>query len=48
MTGDQGQAHYEIGVEFTDLTDEGRTLLKAFIDYLAVMEVNAEGEKADD
>jgi hypothetical protein len=35
-------------VEFTDLTDEGRTLLKAFIDYLAVMEVNAEGEKADD
>jgi hypothetical protein len=48
MTGDQGQALYEIGVEFTDLTDEDRTLLKAFIDYLAVMEVNAEGEKADD
>jgi c-di-GMP-binding flagellar brake protein YcgR len=47
MVGDQGQAHYEIGVEFTDLTDEDRTLLKAFIDYLAVMEVNAEGEKAD-
>jgi c-di-GMP-binding flagellar brake protein YcgR len=48
MAGDQGQAHYEIGVEFTDLTDEDRTLLKAFIDYLAVTEVNAEGEKADD
>jgi Tfp pilus assembly protein PilZ len=47
MAGDTGQAPYEIGVEFTDLTDEGRTLLKAFIDYLAVMEVHAEGEKAD-
>jgi hypothetical protein len=47
MAGAKGQSPYEIGVEFTDLTDEGRTLLKAFIDYLAVMEVHAEGEKAD-
>lgn len=47
MTEDKGQAYYEIGVEFTDLTDKDRTLLQTFIDYLAVMEVNAEGEKAD-
>jgi hypothetical protein len=48
MAGDTGQAPYEIGVEFTDLTDEDRTLLKVFIDYLTEMEVNAGREKADD
>ena len=47
MTEDKGQAYYEIGVEFTDLTDKDRKLLQTFIDYLAVMEVNADGEKAD-
>jgi hypothetical protein len=47
MAGDQGQAHYEIGVEFTDLTDKGRTLLKTFIDDLAVKKGDPEGEKAD-
>ncbi len=47
MAGDTGQAPYEIGVEFTDLTDEDRTLLQAFINYLAEMEVNAGREKAD-
>ena len=35
MTDDNGKAHYEIGVEFKDLTDKDRTLLKTFIDYLA-------------
>ncbi len=47
MTEAKEQAYYEIGVEFTDLPDKDRTLLQTFIDYLAVMEVNAEGEKAD-
>ncbi len=46
MSGGKGQAFYEIGVEFTGLRDEGRTSLKAFIDYLAVMDANAEGEKS--
>jgi c-di-GMP-binding flagellar brake protein YcgR len=35
MTGDKGQALYEIGVEFSDLTDKDRTFLRTFIDYLA-------------
>jgi len=47
MTEDKGQAYYEIGVEFTDLMDEDRKLLQTFINYLAVMEVNGDGEKAD-
>ncbi len=37
-TEDEGQAHYEIGVEFSDLTDKDKELLKAFIDYLVTME----------
>ncbi len=44
---DTGQAHYDIGVGFLDLTDRDRTLLKTFIDYLVMLEVNAKGEKAD-
>jgi c-di-GMP-binding flagellar brake protein YcgR len=47
MAGDTGQAPYEIGVEFTDLKDEDRTLLKVFIDYLAEMGANAGREKTD-
>jgi hypothetical protein len=47
MTEDKGQAPYEIGVEFLDLTDKDRTLLKTFIDYLAVTKVNGEGEKTN-
>ncbi|HXY53635.1 MAG TPA: PilZ domain-containing protein [Nitrospirota bacterium] len=38
--GDKEKAFYEIGVEFTDLTDEGRTLLKQFIDYMALLDIN--------
>ncbi len=40
------EPYYETGVEFTDLTDEGKTLLKAFVDYLAEMEIKA-GRKAN-
>jgi Tfp pilus assembly protein PilZ len=29
------QTHHDIGVEFTNLTDEDKTLIKEFIDYLA-------------
>ena len=47
MTEGKGQASYEIGVAFLDLTDKDRTLIKTFIDYLAVTRVNAEGEKTD-
>jgi Tfp pilus assembly protein PilZ len=47
MTGDRRQAHCEIEVEFSGLTDTDRALLKTFIDSLAVMKGNAEGEKAD-
>ena len=36
VTEDTGQAQYEIGVEFKDLTDTDRTSLKTFIDYLAM------------
>ncbi len=35
MAGDKEQAYYVIGVEFTDLKDENRMLIKSFIDYLA-------------
>jgi c-di-GMP-binding flagellar brake protein YcgR len=35
MTEDPEKAHYDIGVEFLDLTDEDKMLLTAFIDYLA-------------
>jgi PilZ domain len=37
MTEKADQTDYEIGVEFTDLTDKDKTLLKTFIDYLALM-----------
>ena len=40
IAGDMEKAFYEIGVEFTDLTDEGRTLLKQFIDYMALLDIN--------
>ena len=38
-----GQTNYDIGVEFTDLTDEDKTLLKTFIDYLAGIEGKDKG-----
>jgi hypothetical protein len=33
-----GQANYDIRVEFIDLTDKDKTLLKTFIDYQAELE----------
>jgi Tfp pilus assembly protein PilZ len=47
MAGAKGQTLYEIGVEFTGLTEEDRTSLKAFIEYLTVTEANAEGETSN-
>ena len=43
----QGQVHHEIGVEFSDLTEKDRSLIKTFIDYLTTMEQNAQGKRAD-
>ena len=40
MSKDNVRALYEIGVEFSDLTDKSRTLLKTFIDDLAVTKGN--------
>jgi len=40
IAGDKEKAFYEICVEFKDLTDEGRTLLRQFIDYLALLDIN--------
>ena len=38
-----GQTSYDIGVEFTHLTDEDTTLLKTLIDYLARIEGKVKG-----
>jgi Tfp pilus assembly protein PilZ len=35
----QGDTRYDIGVEFTDLTDQNIALLKTFIDFLAGTDV---------
>jgi hypothetical protein len=45
MTENEGQTYYDIGVEFTNLTDKDKTLLKTFIDFLAKNEANNSGEK---
>lgn len=44
MTGNADQAYYDIGVEFTNLTDSDKTLLKTFIDYLAKTDTKKSGE----
>ena len=38
-----GGTHYEIGVEFLHLRDEGRKVLQSFIDYLAATEGKTQG-----
>jgi hypothetical protein len=43
---EQGQPQYEIGVAFGDLTNEDRTLITSFIDYMAKLQVDDEGERA--
>jgi Tfp pilus assembly protein PilZ len=40
MTEDESQTRYDIRVEFADLTDKGKMLIKEFIDYLAEFEAN--------
>jgi hypothetical protein len=45
MTEIAGQANYDIGVEFTDLTDKDKALLKKYIDYLAELEAKDAGKK---
>ncbi|HEX9022120.1 MAG TPA: PilZ domain-containing protein [Nitrospirota bacterium] len=45
MMNNEGQGGYEIGVEFKSLTDKDRMLLKAFIEYLVVMEAKTSGKK---
>jgi Tfp pilus assembly protein PilZ len=35
----EGRAAYDIGVEFTNLTDNDKILLQTFIDYLALLEI---------
>jgi hypothetical protein len=47
ITEDKGLAHYGIGVEFKDLTDKDRMSLKTFIDYLTVIEAEANLKKMD-
>jgi Tfp pilus assembly protein PilZ len=42
-TEQAGQTNYDIGVEFTDLTEKDRLLLKTFIDYLATREAHQKG-----
>jgi hypothetical protein len=34
------QACYEIGVEFIDVTDRDRTMLKTFIDFLTIVQAD--------
>jgi hypothetical protein len=47
MLIDQGHAHFEIGVEFQNLTSKAKTLLRGFIEYLSVMELNTEEGQTD-
>lgn len=41
------QTKYEIGVEFKELTDADRVLMKTFIDYLAEVTAESEGGKSE-
>ncbi|HYA87296.1 MAG TPA: PilZ domain-containing protein [Nitrospirota bacterium] len=43
----QGEARYDIGVEFSDLSEEGAGLLKSFIDYLAESEKKTRPDEVD-
>jgi hypothetical protein len=46
MLEEQGETRYDIGVEFSDLSEEGKSLLKAFIDYLARTQDTGNGPEA--
>ena len=45
MIEDKGQAHFEIGIEFKDLTNKEITLLNTFIDYLSMIEIKTDIKK---
>jgi hypothetical protein len=45
MIEDKGHAHFEIGMEFKDLTNKDITLLNAFIDYLTMIEIKTDIKK---
>jgi len=47
MYEEQGETRYDIGVEFTDLSEEGAELLKSFIDYLAQSEKKAGADEIE-
>ncbi len=42
-----GMSHFEIGIEFNDLTYKDRTLLNTFIDYLTMIEIKTDVKKMD-
>jgi hypothetical protein len=44
MREEVGHAYYEIGVEFLEVTEKDKVVLKAFTDDLAAMEAGKEGE----
>ena len=45
MIEDKGQAHFEIGMEFKDLTNKDIALLNTFIDYLTMIEIKTDINK---
>ena len=45
MIEDKGQVHFEIGMEFKDLTNKDKTLLNTFIDYLSMIEFKTDIKK---
>jgi hypothetical protein len=45
MKENKGQTHYDIGSEFTDLTDNEKTLLQTFIDQWATMKNSVARER---
>jgi hypothetical protein len=49
MKENEGQTHYDIGLEFTDLMDKDKTLLQTCIDQWATMEnsVARESEQSE-
>lgn len=44
---DRGKSHYEIGVEFKNLTDSGKALLQTFTDYLSALQSGTGARGAD-
>ncbi len=45
LTEENDESYFEIGVEFTDLKEQYRALISAFVDYLVALEVNNSGKK---